>query len=189
MSTFDAAIGVVLLHEGGWVSNPADPGGETNFGISTLIVKRIQAEKRLTDAQVEQMLGVVAGTLYRPDYMKTMKVDAAKAIYRQEFWDRYHYGDIADQRCATKVFDCAVNCGPARAGAMAQRAANSLGKNLVVDGSLGPASFAGINGCHADEFLQAMKKQMEDYYSGLVAAKPTLGVFLKNWLHRAAWIG
>ena len=31
---FERAVARVLSDEGGYVDNPADPGGETNFGIS-----------------------------------------------------------------------------------------------------------------------------------------------------------
>ena len=33
-TTFDEIIDVVLHHEGGYVNDPKDPGGETNYGIS-----------------------------------------------------------------------------------------------------------------------------------------------------------
>ena len=32
--TFKKAIEVILKHEGGYVDDPVDPGGETNMGIS-----------------------------------------------------------------------------------------------------------------------------------------------------------
>ena len=31
---FDYAVNVVLCHEGGYSNDEADPGGETNFGIT-----------------------------------------------------------------------------------------------------------------------------------------------------------
>ena len=34
MSTFEQCIDHVLKHEGGYVDDPKDLGGETNFGIS-----------------------------------------------------------------------------------------------------------------------------------------------------------
>jgi hypothetical protein len=34
MSKFDEIIEVVLEHEGGYVNDPKDPGGETNYGIA-----------------------------------------------------------------------------------------------------------------------------------------------------------
>ena len=34
LTQFDDIIEVVLHHEGGYVNDPKDPGGETNFGIA-----------------------------------------------------------------------------------------------------------------------------------------------------------
>ena len=34
LTEFDDIIEVVLEHEGGYVNDPKDPGGETNFGIA-----------------------------------------------------------------------------------------------------------------------------------------------------------
>lgn len=34
MSDFDKAFEIVIGHEGGYVNNPKDPGGETKYGIS-----------------------------------------------------------------------------------------------------------------------------------------------------------
>ena len=34
MADFDEAIKVIFKHEGGYVYDPDDPGGETKYGIS-----------------------------------------------------------------------------------------------------------------------------------------------------------
>ena len=34
MDLFEQAITTTLQHEGGYVNDPADPGGETRYGIS-----------------------------------------------------------------------------------------------------------------------------------------------------------
>ena len=34
MEVFEEAVKQVLKHEGGYVNDPVDPGGETNMGIS-----------------------------------------------------------------------------------------------------------------------------------------------------------
>lgn len=187
MSTFEAAIPVILAHEGGWVANPADPGGETNYGISTLIVRRIMADEKLTRAQTAAMLGLPEAHLFTPGYMKPMQVQYAKAIYKKMFWDKYGYGQIADQTVATKIFDASVNCGPKRGGAFAQRAANKLGGMLAVDGVLGPKSFAEINDIDPNQYMLAYAEQMLNYYNDLVVRVPSLSVFLRNWTKRAAW--
>lgn len=177
-SDFNKAVEVILKHEGGWVDNPADPGGETNYGISMLIVRR--------EGITPQMLGI-------PNFdrgsMKLMSKDAARAIYKKVFWDRYGYEKIFDQRVATKLFDCAVNCGPMRAVRMAQLAANQCGQALKDDGILGVNTFVGLNNSDPDRWLKAMCDEMTAYYTGISQRTPKLKVFLSNWLKRAKWIG
>lgn len=176
MSDFNEAIKVILRHEGGWVDHPSDPGGETNFGISSLIIRR--------EGITAQQLGVPH---MMPGYLKLMKVEAAIGIYKQLFWDRYRYGNIVDQTAATKVFDCGVNCGPGRAHRMAQAAANACGQKLIVDGILGPATFAGINACDPRAFVYAFADEMMGYYQAIVRKNPRLEVFIRNWSRRAGW--
>ena len=37
LTTFDEIIEVTLHHEGGYVHDPTDLGGETNYGIQTIL--------------------------------------------------------------------------------------------------------------------------------------------------------
>ena len=80
--TFDEAFDRLLGHEGGYVNDPADPGGETNWGIS-------RRSYPYTD-------------------IKNLTRDGAKAIYRRDFWDQL--GD-AHPAIKFQVFDFAVNSG------------------------------------------------------------------------------
>ncbi len=81
---FDLAFDRLLGSEGGYVDDPSDPGGETNWGIS----KRAYP-------------GVNVKALTRAD---------AKLIYRQDFWNRIH-ADELDDGVAFQTFDFAVNSG------------------------------------------------------------------------------
>ncbi len=94
MSNFEIAVATVLRHEGGYIWNKNDPGGETNFGIS----------KRTYPAMD----------------IKNLSVLQAMAIYKADWWDRYGYGNILAQAIATKIFDTSVNLGPSRAHKFAQ---------------------------------------------------------------------
>jgi lysozyme family protein len=179
VSDFDRAVVVVLKHEGGWVSNPADPGGETNFGISSLFI----VNEKLT----AEDLGIDPATFLKPGYLKPMTVDTAKALYRRCFWDRFEYGNIADQLAATKVFDSAVNCGPVRSHMFAQRASTRIGHPATPDGILGPMTLAAINACAPQPFVAAFADEMRQYYETLVANRPALAEFESNWLKRARW--
>lgn len=176
MSAFEPAIAVVLRHEGGWVDDPDDPGGETNFGISRRIIDR----EKLTPEE----LGLPS---LNPGAMKLLKVETAVALYRQLFWEPYGYERLKNQEVATKLFDAGINMGPARAHVLAQQAAIVCGQWLIVDGVLGPKTVDCINACNSLSFLQAMADEMATYYRTISTRRPKLAKFLSNWLKRARW--
>ena len=82
--TFDTAIDRVLKEEGGYVNNPADPGGETKFGIS----KRSYPQVDIANLTREEAAG----------------------IYKRDFWDRCHC-DAMPGQIAYQALDFAVNSG------------------------------------------------------------------------------
>jgi lysozyme family protein len=86
---------MVLRHEGGYVNDPRDPGGETRFGISKRAYPDVDI-LRLTE-------------------------DEAKAIYRRDYWDKLRPDELP-QELAICVFDCAVNMGRDKAIRLLQRA-------------------------------------------------------------------
>lgn len=89
--SFDRLIG----HEGGYVNNPKDPGGETKWGIS----KRSYPNLTIV-------------TLTRED---------AKGIYKRDFWDLLK-ADKLPSAIAYQLFDFAVNSGISTALRYYQRA-------------------------------------------------------------------
>jgi len=91
---FDTAFNRLIGHEGGYVNNPKDPGGETKYGIS----KRAYPD-----------VDIAALTL-----------DQAKAIYRRDFWDRARCDELPPA-VAFQVFDTAVNSGIGQAIRFLQR--------------------------------------------------------------------
>jgi len=169
MARFEDAIGTVLAHEGGFVDNPADPGGRTNFGI--------------TQGYYD---GLAAHGKVEPLDVKDLTIDQAKAIYQQFWWNAFQYEAINDQTVATKVFDEAVNVGSRRMHKFTQQACNVLGQNLIVDGNLGPKSFEAINACDPQALVTQLRSELATYYTNLANAKPELKIFLRNWLRRAA---
>lgn len=88
---FDRLIGI----EGGYVNDPADPGGETKFGISKRSYPNVD--------------------------IKALTRDQAAQIYRADFWDRIHADELADG-VAFQAFDFAVNSGIETAVRALQRA-------------------------------------------------------------------
>lgn len=179
MSNFDAAVQVILKHEGGYVNNVNDSGGATNFGVSL----RFLAEH--PDYGDFNHDGVVDAKDIRG-----MTVENAKDIYRHFWWEKYGYGNIEDQTIATKVFDFSVNMGASRAHKLLQQAINeAFGDKLVVDGMLGKASFGAINsrsGIDDQQLLiNAYCEQAWKFYQGLIRNNAKLAVFQKGWKNRA----
>ena len=169
MSDFVDAIGTVLEHEGGLSDHPADPGGLTNMGITLGTFREYRGPQASSDE------------------LRHLSRSDAEAIYRDLWWDRYGYGRIGDQRCATKLFDASVNMGATRAHVLAQQATNALGTALAVDGILGEHSIDGINACDPERWLYAYAHQLMGFYQDLTHRKPELAVFRRGWLRRASW--
>ena len=156
MSLFENAIPTILEHEGGLVDDPDDAGGITNFGIS----KRAHPDVDVAN----------------------LTEDGAAEIYRTEYWNANGYDRIDDQAVAVKVFDFAVNMGARRSHRLLQQAINLLGGELVVDGLLGPISFAAANGANPERLVRAIEGEAARRYHSI--ANGTQEKYLKGWLNR-----
>lgn len=104
MSAFDTAFDQLIRHEGGYVWDENDPGGETKYGIS----KRSYPH--------EDISGL---TLMR-----------AREIYRRDFWDKIQ-GDQLPEKVALHVFDAAVNSGVKRASQWLQQAVRTTEDGVI----------------------------------------------------------
>jgi lysozyme family protein len=115
---FASALQLVLVHEGGYVDHPQDPGGATNKGVTLAVFQRFYGASRtkeelraITDAQLEHS--------YKTGYWDTCQCDALP--------DGVDY----------VVFDQAVNSGPGQSAKWLQAAVG-----VAVDGAIGPQTIA-----------------------------------------------
>ena len=92
---FKWIIKFVLDAEGGYTNDPADPGGETNYGID----KRSHADVDI----------------------KALTVEQATDIYFAEYWIKYKC-DAYAAPLGEVYFDCCVNNGAKQANKFLQRA-------------------------------------------------------------------
>jgi lysozyme family protein len=95
MASFKLAIPSVINNEGGYENNPADPGGETKYGIS---------KRKYPDLDI-----------------KNLTLEQAMEIYQRDYWDTAW--EALPQDIATKLLDMAVNMGRDTAVKIVQRAA------------------------------------------------------------------
>lgn len=155
---FLSAVAIVLADEGGYVDDPADPGGATKFGIT---------QRDHPDLDISNLT-----------------VDQATAIYFTDWWQRYGYGALAGPISA-KMLDAAVNIGASSAATCLQRALRSCGHPVGEDGDLGPVTTAAANDCRVWELLAALKSEVAAHYRLIAQARPDLAKFLDGWLNRA----
>lgn len=92
---FDMAFDRLMGHEGGYVNNPKDPGGETKWGISRRSYPNLD--------------------------IRNLTREEAKAIYYRDFWNIIKSDDVSEA-VMFQVFDIAVNSGIQTAIRMLQRA-------------------------------------------------------------------
>ena len=154
MKSFDEIIEQVLHHEGGYVNDPTDLGGETNFGIT----------KR-----------------FYPDVdIKNLTKEGAKEIYKRDYWDKNRIEEVP-QELWHIYFDMCVNMGRRTAVKILQRAANSKGKGLTVDGGMGPSTIGALKGVG----IERVRAYRVKYYVDLINAKPEQEKFYFGWFRRA----
>jgi lysozyme family protein len=133
---FLSAVERVLANEGGYSSNPADPGGETRFGIS---------------ARSNPDVDIAALTR-----------DAAIEIYWREWWLRFGFAQLPDA-IGAKTFDLAVNIGAAQAIECLRRALRACGSPVTEDGTLGPATILAARRANPMAMMSAMRSEAAGY--------------------------
>lgn len=111
---FDQALDLLLKVEGGYTNNPADAGGETNYGIT----------KRVAESYG-----------YLGD-MRDLPIDFARNVYKQGYWQPCRCDDLPES-IRYDVLDAAVNSGNAQAIKWLQRAVG-----VADDGVIGPVTLA-----------------------------------------------
>jgi lysozyme family protein len=161
-AVFAEAVQIVLRHEGGYVDNPADPGGATNFGISRRSYPNLDI-----------------GALTR---------DQAAAIYYRDWWQRFGYGRLP-AAVAVKLMDLAVPA-PSAAHRALQRGLRAAGiAGVVADGVLGPLTVAAAGRCAPPVLLAALRSEFAGYCRMVaahhLAVYGTPDPFLEGWLARA----
>lgn len=165
-------INRIIYVEGGYVDDPNDSGGETNFGITVAV------------ARDSGYIGA----------MRDLPRQVAFNIYAAKYWDAVKADDLAElsERVAEEVVDTGINCGPGRAGRFLQRALNVFNKraklylDLTVDGNIGPATIGALRGYLAtreeDTLVKALNCLQGAKYIELAERRETDERFVYGWL-------
>ncbi|WP_298402718.1 glycosyl hydrolase 108 family protein [Janthinobacterium sp.] len=168
-------IDAILRAEGGYVNDPLDAGGETNYGITAAVARANGYQGPMRDLPV-----AVARAIYTARYITEPNFDQVLAI---------HAGIGAE------VIDTGVNMGPHRAAEFLQRWLNGFNDTgarypaLFVDGRLGTqslgalAAFLNWRGREgATVLLRALNGLQAARYLDITEANKSQRRFLFGWI-------
>lgn len=172
----------IIQREGGYVNDPKDLGGETNFGITIAVAR--------------------AAGYTGP--MKFLPREKAVEIYSAQYWDALNLDQVEglSPAVAEEVADTGVNMGVGMAAKLLQRALTALNRegadyhDIAADGKIGYGTiealrdFLRARGPEGEQvLLKALNCLQGARYIELCEAREKNEKFLYGWLAHRVSIG
>ncbi len=157
---FDACLAFTLAQEGGYVDDPADPGGATNMGITLATYRQWSHDAALG-----------------PNDVRAMTRQTAAQIYGALYWNALHCPSLPTG-VDLSAFDFGVNAGTRRSAKLLQEALGFLPDQ--VDGCIGPATLRAALAMDPAKLVDALAERQAAYYRGLAE----FGRYGRGWLDR-----
>ena len=154
---FEKCMPVIFKHEGGYVFDLDDPGGETNMGICALFYINLD--------------------------VKNLTKERATAIYKYDYWLEAGMEGILQENAVLQIFDMCVNARSKRHGFTKVIKIVQQLTGTKEDGYMGPITRRAVNtylGDFAHDFAHARKV----YYEHRCEQNPVLKKYLKGWFRR-----
>ncbi|MEM6578186.1 MAG: holin-associated N-acetylmuramidase [Pseudomonadota bacterium] len=170
----------IVGREGGFVNDPDDPGGATNFGVTIHTMRRLgldlTGDGRVSVADVRALTRERAEDIFVDHYYTRPKIDRLPPALR------------------ASVFDMYVNAG-GNAVKILQRLLREMGQQISVDGAIGPKTVAAAEAAaHAapDHIADAYGIARRNYYFRLADRRPASRKYARTraggkggWIRRA----
>jgi len=153
---FPKSLAAVLVHEGGFVNNPKDPGGMTNLGCT----KTVWQEH--------------CGHEVDEKAMRALTPNDVGPLYKTKYWDKIK-GDDLPSGVDYVVFDAAINSGPGRATKWLQACVG-----VEPDGGIGQKTLAAVRAMDAKQLIDDYSKRRLSFLSDLT----TWETFGRGWARR-----
>lgn len=159
---FARSLKYVLVHEGGYVNHPKDPGGATNQGVTQRVYDDFRKAAKKALRSVKEMLA-----------------DERDAIYRTRYWNLIK-GDALPSGISYVVFDGAVNSGVGQSVKWLQRALK-----IPADGVIGPQTIQAIETHPNHDAIVAEIIRLRERF---LRALKTFKTFGKGWISRISGV-
>ncbi len=119
----------IVAREGGYVNDPDDPGGATNFGVTVHTMRRLGLD---LDRD---------GSVTAADVRRLTRAQAVE-IFLEHYFTKPRLSELP-RELQPSVFDMYVNAG-SNAVKILQRLLVDMGYSVSVDGALGPQSLSAV---------------------------------------------
>jgi len=162
MSRFEECLKFTLPWEGGYVNNPYDSGGATNYGVTqeTYNEYLMRHGKRSRD-------------------VRDITMEEISAIYREMYWDALDCDKLFVAPLDLVMFDTAVNFGVVGAVEFLQEALN-----VEVDGDFGPVTKQALGKASSVESAELICYGRLSYRDYRVMQKSSQHIFHSGWIRR-----
>lgn len=191
MANFLDAYKITLRHEGGYVNDSVDQGGETYKGISRRYNPSWSGWSIIDQHKLNFGFPNAA-------YNDTLLNKEVRRFYKERYWDVNLLDEFSSQAVANEVFDTGVNMGIGRAGKFLQRALNLLNNNgerwddIVEDGAIGRNTLKALNACLAfkgDEVLYKILNVLQGmHYIEYMNKSPLQEKYAYGWFNRVNFL-
>ncbi len=180
MPTIEQIAKQIVAREGGWVKDPTDPGGATNYGVTLATLKRLRLDLDrdggITEADLRRLTPEQAARIFIDQYCLAPRIDQLPEPLR------------------ASVFDMQVNAGT-QAVRLLQQLLNDMGFACAVDGVIGPKTIAAAQAAARaapDHLVDAYGIARRNYYYALADRRPASRKFARRrdggkggWITRA----
>ncbi|MFQ5622043.1 MAG: holin-associated N-acetylmuramidase [Paracoccaceae bacterium] len=180
MKSIDALAAEIVAREGGFVNDPADPGGATNHGVTLDTLRRLGV-----DVTGDKAIDV--------SDVRALGKGQAVAIFKRHYFHRPRIGELPAS-LQPSVFDMYVNAGD-NAVRLLQRLLAEFDEPVTVDGAIGPETAAAAARAfrRAPAYLvDAYGIARRNYYYALADRRPASRKFARTrdggkggWIRRA----
>ena len=170
----------IVVREGGYVNDPDDPGGATNFGVTIHTMRRLGLDLD-GDGDVDT------------SDVKSLSRAQAVDIFVRHYFERPKISQLPSILHAT-VFDMYVNAG-GNAVKILQRLLVDMGYSVSIDGALGPQTVGAAQRAHEDapeHLADAYGIARRNYYFRIADRRPASRKYARTrngkkggWIRRA----
>jgi lysozyme family protein len=180
MQTIRQMAEAIVSREGGYVNDPDDPGGATNFGVTIGTMRQLGL-----DLDGDGAVGT--------SDLRALSRDRAVEIYLDRYFHAPRIAELPEVLWDT-VFDMQVNAGT-HAVKILQRLLCEMGQAITVDGVIGPETIraAALAAAQAPDHLRdAYGIARRNYYFALADARVKSRKYARSraggkggWIRRA----